>query len=242
MRIALVQYSSVKGDVQANIERHLQYVESAIRAGCQLVVFPELSLTGYEPSLAEQLAMQMTDTRLDVFREICDKNDIAIAFGIPLRQPNGISISMPLYLPQQPTLVYSKFYLHDDELPFFVPASNATPIMIKGLRIGFAICYELSVKEHRTNAIKDGVNVYIASAAKTEKGVAESYKHLSSMAESNKIVTMLVNSAGPSDDFIAAGQSACWDTEGNTTQAFHREKGMLIAEAGRQLTITSQRL
>src|SRR4030042_1179794 len=47
LRMALAQLSTKLGDVQANLEKHLACIRRARKAGAHLIVFPELSLTGY---------------------------------------------------------------------------------------------------------------------------------------------------------------------------------------------------
>ena len=51
LSIGLAQFGSVAGDFEANLARHLVVIESAASAGVTLLVFPELSLIGYEPAL-----------------------------------------------------------------------------------------------------------------------------------------------------------------------------------------------
>jgi NAD+ synthase (glutamine-hydrolysing) len=47
LTIGLAQISPRLGDVQANLDKHLQFIEQAAAQGVELIVFPELSLTGY---------------------------------------------------------------------------------------------------------------------------------------------------------------------------------------------------
>ena len=47
LKIALAQINTRLGDVQANLEKHLALADQARKAGADLLVFPELSLTGY---------------------------------------------------------------------------------------------------------------------------------------------------------------------------------------------------
>lgn len=56
LTIAAAQSISVAGDLPGNIARHLDFMASAAEQGVQLLVFPELSLTGYEPERAFDLA------------------------------------------------------------------------------------------------------------------------------------------------------------------------------------------
>src|SRR5512141_3185820 len=47
LTLALAQISTKLGDPVANLEKHLAYIKQARQDGCDLVIFPELSLTGY---------------------------------------------------------------------------------------------------------------------------------------------------------------------------------------------------
>jgi len=62
--IAAAQSASVSGDVPANLTHHLAFCAVAAAHGVQLLVFPELSLTGYEPAIARSNAIGADDSRL----------------------------------------------------------------------------------------------------------------------------------------------------------------------------------
>lgn len=68
MRIAIVQLEPFKGNIEKNIETHLAWIKQAIDKCTDLIVFPELSLTGYEPELAKTLATDQYDQRFDCFQ------------------------------------------------------------------------------------------------------------------------------------------------------------------------------
>ena len=57
MKICMVQTWPVKGDVAQNVAAHERFVALEVDKGAAMVVLPELSLTGYEPTLAAELAM-----------------------------------------------------------------------------------------------------------------------------------------------------------------------------------------
>lgn len=59
MKIAVVNFESVWGDVQKNLERMKGYIVSAARRGADMIVFPELALTGYEVDAAHEGEDQM---------------------------------------------------------------------------------------------------------------------------------------------------------------------------------------
>lgn len=228
MKIALAQLSSKKGDIDTNINHHKKLIQLALTKGATTIIFPELSITGYEPNLAKSLARGVNDPIFNDFQQISDEQHITIGFGLPIQQTEGISISMLLFSPSLPRQDYSKKYLHSDEEPFFIAGENEN-IFIKNTKIALAICYELSVEEHEETAIKKGAEIYLASVAKTAEGVKAAHARLATIAKGHKIPVLMVNSIGPNDDFISAGQSAVWNTEGELISALNiNEEALLI--------------
>lgn len=59
MKIALAQIQYEKGDIARNIELHLIWIDQAIAQGADCIFFPELSLTGYEPTLPKSLEEEL---------------------------------------------------------------------------------------------------------------------------------------------------------------------------------------
>ena len=68
MKICIAQTKPIKGNVSANIEAHIKFIELALTLIAEAIFFPELSLTGYEPELAKKLATNQNDNRLDIFQ------------------------------------------------------------------------------------------------------------------------------------------------------------------------------
>lgn len=229
MKIALVQYRPVTGDVARSIARHVEFIERAAAQRADLVVFPELSLTSYEPALARELAMDVADPRLDVFKSISDARGMVIGVGAPTRSPAGVHISLVLFRPGEPRAVYSKSWLHPDEDPFFVPRQGITGFTRNGTRVALAICYELSVPEHAARAAAEGAGVYLASVAKHADGVVKAHARLAEIARTHRIPALMANCVGPMDNFIAAGGSAVWDAEGSVVERMDEaEEGIVL--------------
>ena len=73
MKLCVAQIRPVKGDIPANIERHKKFISMAVSNSADIIIFPELSLTGYEPTLAQELAADKNDNRFNDFQNISDK-------------------------------------------------------------------------------------------------------------------------------------------------------------------------
>ncbi|WP_339793727.1 MAG: carbon-nitrogen hydrolase family protein [Imperialibacter sp.] len=231
MRICVAQTRPLKGDIAANIAQHKKLIHLAVEEKGNVLVFPELSITGYEPHLAKELAMSPGDPRLSAFQHMADQHEIIIGLGIPMIKEGGINITMVIFHPHAPRQTYSKKYLHADEEPFFVSGENDST-RIKGTGIELAICYEISVPEHAATAAKNGGTVYLASVAKSAKGVEMAHKTLAEIATKYGMTALMANSVGPSDDFVGAGGSAIWDSKGKLVRQLDSDcEGLLIVDA-----------
>lgn len=214
MKICLAQSRSIKGNVEVNTLKHKKFIDLAISEKADWIIFPELSLTNYEPSLAQTLALTVEDSFFDQFQEISNQHQISILLGYPIKVEKGICIGLLIFRPQQTRLCYAKKYLHADEEPFFVSGQNTFDTIGKNPQIALAICYELSVPMHSQNAFEKGADIYLVSVAKTAEGIKKSYQTLSEIAQKYMMQVLMVNGVGPCDNFECAGQSAVWNNKG----------------------------
>jgi predicted amidohydrolase len=214
MRIAVVQTRPVRGDVARNVAGHLELLQMAHSERAEVVVFPELSLSGYEPELARELALRAEDPRLDAFQEASDASGRLLAVGAPIRSAGKPCIGLVIFRPRMPRQVYSKRYLHEDELPFFVRGEHSSGVLETSPRIALAICYELSVPEHARAAFEQGAGIYLASVAKSAGGVERAQARLSDIAREHGVPALMANCVGPCGGFDSAGGSAVWDRQG----------------------------
>jgi predicted amidohydrolase len=231
MKICVVQTRPDKGDIQSNIDDHKKFIELAAAHGADIVIFPELSLTGYEPTLAQELATYPDDYRLDEFQKTADSRQITIGVGLPTRQDRGICISLLIFQPNQARQLYSKQYLHADEEPFFVSGPNSPGLLVDN-KIALAICYELSIAEHAERAYQNGAEIYIASVAKSVQGVEQASRRLAEIAQKYAMTVLMSNCLGPSDNFDSAGQTAVWNHQGRLLEQLNNtHEGLIIYDS-----------
>ncbi len=210
MIIALAQITPATGNIEENISIHKKFILEAVAQKADLVVFPELSLTGYEPKMAMELACLPDDQRLQVFAEWSEQHQITIAAGLPLQTNDGVTIAHLIFEPDGSDQVYSKQFLHPDEIPYFVARREASGIIGVSPKIGLAICYELSVEPHLLQCLAHQAEVYLAAVAKHENGVAEAFQRLAEISKNYEIPTLMVNCFGTYDGMLCAGNTAVW--------------------------------
>jgi predicted amidohydrolase len=229
MKICLAQIKPIKGDIARNIEIHKKCIELAIQENADLICFPELSLTSYEPLLAEGLATDEFDPRLNDFQELSDSNQLSILLGLPTRSDTGIHISMVIFQPYRSRQVYSKQLLHADEKPYFMEGSSQVFVEIEGCKIAPAICFESLQPEHLKNAVESGAQVYLASVAKPQRGVIKALDYFPSKAKEYTIPILMTNAVGFCDNFQSVGQSSVWGRDGQLlAQLDHESEGIIF--------------
>jgi predicted amidohydrolase len=231
MRICAAQLAAVRGDIAANVGRHVAFVELAASQGADLILFPELSLTGYEPTLAGELATDATDPRLEVLQALADARGIIVGAGLPTRSRSGPQISLIVFRPHEGRLSYSKQQLHADELSWFSSGDEQLVIDAGGHRLAPAICFESLQPEHAAAVADLGADTYLASVAKPHRSVVVAHQHYPAMARRHSMIVLMANSVGPCDDFVAAGRSATWTERGQlAAELSEHDEGIVLID------------
>ena len=232
MKVALAQIKSIRGDIQANIKKHVAAITIAARKKANLIVFPELSLMSYEPELAKELAMHLKDSRLDIFQSLSDQFNITICLGAPLKNENTVQISMFVFQAKVERISYSKQLLHKDELTYFSVGNNDLIININdALKLAPAICYESLQPVHVKKVTKLGATIYMTSLAKDSRGMTKAHQYYSDIAIKYKIGVVATNAIGQCEGFLASGESAIWNEEGKLIAHLNSElEGIIVLD------------
>ena len=229
MRICAIQARPFKGAIQANINRHKELVDLATGYKADLAIFPELSLTGYEPTLAKTLAVRQEDERLEEFQRISNEYRMALGIGVPTINDQGVCISMVFFQPNLPRKTYSKKYLHPDEEEFFVSRQSFFHLDLHNTRIAPAICYELAVAEHAETAFEKGASIYAVSVAKFKSGIDSAIERLEHIAQQYSMTVLMSNCVGKADGQQCAGKTSVWDRKGELiAQLDSTREGLIV--------------
>lgn len=214
MKISVAQNRPVVGDIEANIRSHKDLIALAASEGSGLIIFPELSLSGYEPKIAAQVATSVDDPRFSVIQNLSDKYQIVIGAGVPVKNKSGLTITMIIFQPGVARTTYSKKYLHEDEEPFFAAGDNFPSFIVNHTKVAFAICYEISIPQHAQDAAQTKPLVYIASVAKFKRHMANTIATLGDTAKKHSMMVMMSNCLGLCDGEECVGSSFAIDKNG----------------------------
>jgi len=150
MRIALAQINNTVGDLEANAAKILDFSRRAEQAGADVVVFPELALTGYPPrDLVEKSSfLDRTAEVLDNIANASAGLDIALIVGYVARSPEGVALHAQnaAAVIENGKIVFRQYKMllptYDvfDEARYFQPAASQDICTIRGTKVAIAIC------------------------------------------------------------------------------------------------------
>lgn len=220
--VAVAQISEVLGDVERGVRDHVRLASVAAQRGARLLVFPELSLTGYSRALTPAEAFASDDSRLDPLRATARQLGITIVAGAPVTSPRGLHIGAIIVGLDGACAIYEKEHLHSGEEVAFAPGRGGPCQPVFGESVGVAICAEVTHPEHARAAASRGATIYAAGCFVTERGYASFEAALQTYAKQHGFLVLMANYAAPTQQYESAGRSAIWSRSGD-----------LIACAGR---------
>lgn len=232
--IVAAQSSSVKGDLIENTRRHADMVRAASKHDAKVIVFPELSLTGYEPTVAETLATTADDDFLRPLQQLSNQLHVTIVAGCPIRSPEFKPYLGAFILrAERPVEIYRKRFLHGDEERHFIPFDDVVTCESHDELIGIAICADISNEQHPADVAARRATAYAAGVAMTPNGIGEAEQRMSRYAQEYRFVTVMANYASTTGGHEMGGRSGIWDESGRcVAQAESDGECLIIGKRG----------
>ncbi|MET8870767.1 carbon-nitrogen hydrolase family protein [Nocardia sp. NPDC004604] len=213
LRIAVAQPRCVSHAVAANVQAHVELIRAA-RA--RVVVFPEMSLTGYELD-ADIVAPQ--DIRLAPIVAACADTGTIALVGAPTPGP---SIGILAVDHRGASVVYRKVYLHGSESDRF-RSGEPTALEVDGWRLGLAICRDTGIAEHARRTAALDIHGYVAGVVHSAEEAALHGERARNVATEHGVWAATAAFAGSTGGGFTrtSGRSGIWSTTGE-----------LLAQAG----------
>ncbi len=205
--IAVAQPVCASHDVGLNALTHAATIRSA---GARVVVFPELSLTGYE---LDAPAVGVGDPRLGPIVEACAEVGALALVGAPVRGKAGLShIAMLAIDRAGATVAYRKMWLGGAESDRFSPGEGPAVLEVDGWRLGLAICRDTGIPAHAADTTALGIDAYVAGVLESAEDSAVPGERARRIAADHRVWVAMASFAGSTGGGYAraAGRSGIW--------------------------------
>ncbi|BCJ74684.1 hydrolase [Catellatospora sp. IY07-71] len=209
--IAVAQPLVAAYDVAANAAAHAAAVHAA---QARVVVFPELSLTGYE---LDAPVLDPADARLAPLVEACAATGTLALAGAPVAGEGGREHIAVLAVDGAGARVaYRKVHIHDSE-ERFSPGPGPAVVEVDGWRLGLAVCRDTRFPEHDAATAALGMQVFVASVLDHERDAHVPAERARRIAAARGVPVAIASFAGSTGGGFdrAAGGSAVWAADGS---------------------------
>jgi NAD+ synthase (glutamine-hydrolysing) len=237
LRITAAQINTIVGDVEGNAKKIIvSSIYARDKQGADIVVFPEMALTGYPP---EDLLLRIElyqQTKSALKRIKAEVKNIYILLGLPTKEKKQYFNSAVLIYNGKIHVNYHKQYLPNfgvfDEKRYFTAGEKTCIVVIKNIKIAILICADLWVAKSTRAAKEAGAQLIIsinASPFDAQK-LRRREKVLKSRVREGGMPIVYVNSIGGQDELVFDGGSMVVSAQGKITQRapFFTENLMLI--------------
>lgn len=238
LSIALAQVNLLVGDVQGNAAR---VIESARRAridqGADLVLFPELALSGYPPEdlLFHRGFRRQIEAGLARVRE--EVTDVAVMVGFPEYTGAGIYNSAALIAQGEIAAIHRKAELPNykvfDEKRYFQPGAQPTVADIHGFKVGLLVCEDIWQREAAQLARGAGAQLLLVINASPYEIHKQREREDAARSRARDVGLPLayVNLVGGQDELVFDGNSFVTDAQGQVVmRAPPFEEGTYVAQ------------
>ena len=223
VRVALAQLNPTVGDLEGNVAKLVDAYDRAEDAGCDIVAFPELSITGYPP---EDLVMKpgfVADNEAALAKLAARTRHCTAVVGF-VDEDRDLFNAAAVCAQGEVLGTYRKRLLPNyavfDEARYFTPGNETDPLelyVIGGVKVGISICEDIWSPDGPLAVQADGgaelaINI---NASPYHRGKAASRERmLATRAADSHSALVYVNQVGGQDELVFDGCSLAFDAEG----------------------------
>lgn len=170
MKIGIAQIDCEPCNVDRNIQKIRDYSERAKQQECDLVIFPEMSDTGYDPQTVRSCASSWSGGPCDELSSIAAELELHLVCGLSELVGDDLFNAVAVFGPDgKPVTSYRKSHLMADEPicehRLFAPGNSLTLFNVGDLKFGLMICYDLRFPEMARALTLRGAEVILLSSA-----------------------------------------------------------------------------
>ncbi|MFL5924208.1 MAG: NAD+ synthase [Gaiellaceae bacterium] len=237
LRVALAQVNSRVGDIEGNARKIREWIARARERGAELVLVPELAVTGYPPEdllLKEHFLAAAREATLDIAKEA---EGIVALVGTPERVEDVYN-ALAVMADGEVQALYRKNWLPNygvfDEQRYFQAGDQGAILDIGGVRVGLTVCEDIWVpgQPESDEATAGATLIVNASASPYFAGKGRQREAMVvQRARDNLCAFAFCNMVGGQDELIFDGHSLVLDEEGRVlARARGFEEALLVVD------------
>ncbi|MCH9639228.1 MAG: NAD+ synthase [Betaproteobacteria bacterium] len=226
MKIAIAQINCTVGDIAGNALKIIDAVYQAKQSGADLVITPELALSGYPPV---DLLLRETFCRAcaEALVELCKKvTDITLVIGHPSNQDGKLYNTASVIQDGKITANYHKRILSQppffNEHYYFYPGTNPCHFELDGIKFGLNICADFWLANPADYAAHSDIHILLvlsASPYRIDKQVSR-YQVTHQFVQKTGLSVIHTNLIGGQDELVFDGASFAMNPQGELTHQF----------------------
>jgi predicted amidohydrolase len=220
--VAVAQPLLTAHDVEANVAVHAETVRAA---GARVVVFPELSLTGYE---LDAVPMSETDPRLTPLVEACAETGTIALAGAPLQ--GGPYIAMLAVDGSGVSVAYRKVWIDPSEAHVYVSGGKPEVLDVDSWRLGLGICRDTGIVQHAEDTAVLGIDAYVAGTLMHAHETSVQDDRAVRISTTHGVWVLFACYAGSTGGGYtdASGRSGIWTPDGVVAAQAGPETGAIV--------------
>jgi 5-aminopentanamidase len=218
LKIATSQFDAIAGNLGHNIKEMSALLEAAAQENVRIVVFPELSISGYDTYLIEEGRCSINEEGdgLKYLLNECRRLHIYAVIGACIERPEGISNSA-FVIDENGKIIgtYDKHYIDSSEKELFIPGKHGFLFEVDGWKFALGISYDSTFPEHARAMALSGAEVYLVLGAFINGG-SDHQRSISFPARAieNNIYVVFSNYVGSHGEMDFCGRSAIYSPDG----------------------------
>ncbi len=236
LKIQIAQLNFLVGDIEGNARRVIEVASAAV-GEADLIVFPELALTGYPPEdllLRDQFIRRVETAVATILSRV---NGIHLVVGYPLRRDGGLFNVAGVWRDGEILVEYAKQLLPNysvfDEKRYFQAGHEAVTFQLKGVHLGLTVCEDIWQAEPAAMSRAAGAQLLLnINASPFHMGKAPEREALvQQRARENGLPIVYANLVGGQDELVFDGGSFVVDEAGVLQQRlpFFEESEQIVS-------------
>ncbi len=235
LTLALLQCAPGPLDAAGNLQRLAQAAEQAALGGADLLICPEMFVTGYNigASAVRQLAQPAQGGYAQAVAEIAQRHAISVLYGYPELGEDGALFNAAQWINAQGErcLNYRKTHLYGalDKAQFLPGQPTSALVELKGWRIGVLICYDVEFPENTRRLARAGADLIAVPTANMAEFDFVSTTLVPVRAYENQTYVAYANYVGHEADIHYGGLSTVAAPDGAVLAQAGRDENLMFA-------------